>query len=105
MPVVSPPSTTSPCPSPTVSSSRCSGPPAAARPRCYGPSSRLPGGKDVTKLPPGKRDVAMVFQDYALFPHMDVTDNISYPLRIQKMAKAERREKAATTGAGLGLEK
>ena len=64
----------------------------------------LLGGKDVTKLPPGKRDVAMVFQDYALFPHMDVTDNISYPLRIQKMAKAERREKAATTGAGLGLE-
>ena len=52
----------------------------------------LLGGKDVTRLPPGKRDVAMVFQDYALFPHMDVTDNISYPLRIQKMAKAERRE-------------
>ncbi len=64
----------------------------------------LLGGKDVTRLPPGKRDVAMVFQDYALFPHMDVTDNISYPLRIQKMAKAERREKAATTGAGLGLD-
>ena len=65
----------------------------------------LLGGKDVTTLPPGKRDVAMVFQDYALFPHMDVTDNISYPLRIQKVGKAERREKAATTGAGLGLEK
>ncbi len=61
-------------------------------------------GKDVTKFSPGKRDVAMVFQDYALFPHMDVTDNISYPLRIQKMAKEERREKAASTGAGLGLE-
>jgi len=65
----------------------------------------LLGGKDVTTLPPGKRDVAMVFQDYALFPHMDVTDNISYPLRIQKVGKAERHEKAATTGAGLGLEK
>ena len=65
----------------------------------------LLGGKDVTKVPPGKRDVAMVFQDYALFPHMDVTDNISYPLRIQKVGKAERHEKAATTGAGLGLEK
>jgi multiple sugar transport system ATP-binding protein len=65
----------------------------------------LLGGKDVTTLPPGKRDVAMVFQDYALFPHMDVTDNISYPLRIQKMAKDERRAKAASTGAGLGLDK
>ena len=41
----------------------------------------------MTKLPPGKRDVAMVFQDYALFPHMDVTDNISYPLRIQKIGQ------------------
>ncbi len=62
-------------------------------------------GTDVTTMPPGKRDVAMVFQDYALFPHMDVTDNISYPLRIQKMAKPERRAKAESTGAGLGLEK
>ena len=65
----------------------------------------LLGGKDVTKLSPGKRDVAMVFQDYALFPHMDVTDNISYPLRIQKMPRQERRAKAASTGAGLGLSK
>src|SRR5436190_8438599 len=47
----------------------------------------LLGGKDVTRVPAGKRDVAMVFQDYALFPHMDVSDNISYPLRIQKVAK------------------
>ena len=60
-------------------------------------------GRDVTTLPPGKRDVAMVFQDYALFPHMDVTDNISYPLRIQKVPGEERRQKAARTGAGLGL--
>ncbi len=65
----------------------------------------LLGGKDVTREAPGKRDVAMVFQDYALFPHMDVTDNISYPLRIQKMPKPERRAKAESTGAGLGLEK
>ena len=65
----------------------------------------LLGGNDVTRLPPGKRDVAMVFQDYALFPHMDVTDNISYPLRIQKMGKTERHDKAVSTGAGLGLEK
>jgi multiple sugar transport system ATP-binding protein len=64
----------------------------------------LLGGKDVTREPPGKRDVAMVFQDYALFPHMDVTDNISYPLRIQKVAKPERRDRAVKTGGGLGLD-
>ena len=45
----------------------------------------------------------MVFQDYALFPHMDVTDNIAYPLRIQKVALAERRRKAHETAEGLGL--
>ncbi len=45
----------------------------------------------------------MVFQDYALFPHMDVMDNISYPLRIQKVPGEQRRQKAAQTGAGLGL--
>ncbi|RKN40112.1 ABC transporter ATP-binding protein [Streptomyces hoynatensis] len=61
------------------------------------------GGRDVTALPPGRRDVAMVFQDYALFPHMSVSDNIAYPLRIQKVPGATRREKAAQTAAELGL--
>ena len=60
-------------------------------------------GRDVTTAAPGKRDVAMVFQDYALFPHMSVTDNIAYPLRIQKVALAERRRKAHETAEGLGL--
>ena len=60
-------------------------------------------GVDVTTAAPGKRDVAMVFQDYALFPHMNVTDNIAYPLRIQKVALAERRRKAHETAEGLGL--
>ena len=63
----------------------------------------LLGGRDVTTAPPGKRDVAMVFQDYALFPHMNVTDNIAYPLRIQKVALGERRAKALETAEGLGL--
>jgi multiple sugar transport system ATP-binding protein len=45
----------------------------------------------------------MVFQDYALFPHMTVADNIAYPLRIKKVGRAERRAKAAETGAGLSL--
>ncbi|MFD0479570.1 ABC transporter ATP-binding protein [Nonomuraea thailandensis] len=62
------------------------------------------GGRDVTGVQPGGRDVAMVFQDYALFPHMDVTDNIAYPLRIKKVAKGARRDKAAEVGARLGLD-
>ncbi|MEV5749971.1 ABC transporter ATP-binding protein [Actinoallomurus sp. NPDC052308] len=61
------------------------------------------GERDVTRLPPGDRDVAMVFQDYALFPHMTVADNIAYPLRLKKVPRAERRAKAAGTAAGLSL--
>jgi multiple sugar transport system ATP-binding protein len=61
------------------------------------------GDRDVTKLPPGRRDVAMVFQDYALFPHMTVQDNIAYPLRIKKVNKASRQDKAAQTADELGL--
>lgn len=60
-------------------------------------------GKDVTRLPPGDRDVAMVFQDYAIFPHMDVTANIAYPLRIKKVPRAERAAKAAGVAARLSL--
>ncbi|GGO70538.1 ABC transporter ATP-binding protein [Nonomuraea cavernae] len=62
------------------------------------------GERDVTGIQPGARDVAMVFQDYALFPHMNVTDNIAYPLRIKKVGKAERQRKAAEVGARLGLD-
>jgi multiple sugar transport system ATP-binding protein len=62
------------------------------------------GERDVTGVQPGGRDVAMVFQDYALFPHMDVTDNIAYPLRIKKVAKAARRDKALEVAARLGLD-
>ncbi|HEY9523047.1 MAG TPA: ABC transporter ATP-binding protein, partial [Thermopolyspora sp.] len=57
------------------------------------------GGADVTGVPPGRRDVAMVFQDYALFPHMDVTANIAYPLRIKKVPRARREARAAETAA------
>ncbi|MBO3752320.1 ABC transporter ATP-binding protein [Streptosporangiaceae bacterium NEAU-GS5] len=59
------------------------------------------GDVDVTRLPPGKRDVAMVFQDYALFPHMDVTANIAYPLKIKKVPQREAR--AAEVAARLSL--
>ncbi|WP_049576884.1 ABC transporter ATP-binding protein, partial [Nonomuraea sp. SBT364] len=60
-------------------------------------------GTDVTRLPPGRRDVAMVFQDYAIFPHMDVTANIAYPLRVRKVPRAERQAKAAGVAATLSL--
>ena len=46
-------------------------------------------GKDVTKLGPEKRPSAMVFQNYALWPHMTVFKNVAYPLKIRKMGKAE----------------
>ena len=49
------------------------------------------GGKDVSQLPPYERDVNTVFQDYALFPHMDVLSNIEYGLRVQGIEKSERK--------------
>jgi multiple sugar transport system ATP-binding protein len=63
----------------------------------------LIGGRRVTHLSPGKRDVAMVFQDYALFPHMNVTDNIAYPLRIRGVTREERERHAGDVGGQLGL--
>lgn len=62
------------------------------------------GDRDVTDLEPGKRKIAMVFQDYALFPHMSVADNISYPLKIQKERKADRLAEAEKVGDGLSLQ-
>ncbi len=61
-------------------------------------------GRDVTDLPPGARDVAMVFQDYALYPHMRVLDNIAYPLKIRKVARSEREASAAQIASELQLE-
>jgi len=52
------------------------------------------GGEDVTHRPPYARDVNTVFQDYALFPHMSVQDNVEYGLRIRKVDKDERRRRA-----------
>lgn len=54
-------------------------------------------GKEVSNLPPYERDVNTVFQDYALFPHMSVADNIAYGLMIKKVEKAERMRRVSET--------
>jgi putative spermidine/putrescine transport system ATP-binding protein len=58
--------------------------------------SILLNGKDITNLPAYERDVNTVFQDYALFPHMDVISNIEYGLKVKGVEKGERRQKALT---------
>nr|WP_246514003.1 ABC transporter ATP-binding protein [Neoroseomonas soli] len=50
-------------------------------------------GRDITPLPPEKRDFGMVFQGYALFPHMTVAENVTFPLRVRGMSRAERDAK------------
>ena len=60
-------------------------------------------GVDITNLPPYERDINTVFQDYALFPHMDVITNIEYGLRVKKLPKDERRTKALTALAQVRL--
>jgi putative spermidine/putrescine transport system ATP-binding protein len=57
-------------------------------------------GRDVSRLPPYERDVNTVFQDYALFPHMTVAENVEYGLRVKGVAKAERR---ARVDEALGM--
>jgi iron(III) transport system ATP-binding protein len=64
----------------------------------------LIGGKDVTMLPPNERDVSMVFQSYALFPHMTVLENVSYGLADSGQPKAKKREKAREGLRLVGLE-
>src|SRR5688572_5524363 len=62
------------------------------------------GGKDVSQLPPYARDVNTVFQDYALFPHMTVQENVEYGLRVKKVARGERRRRAGEALALVQLE-
>jgi spermidine/putrescine ABC transporter ATP-binding subunit len=50
-------------------------------------------GRDVTFAAPAKRDIGMVFQNYALFPHMTIAENIAFPLQMRKLGKAEIRER------------
>ncbi len=60
-------------------------------------------GELMNNVPPRKRDVAMVFQSYALYPHMTVEENLTYSLRIRGVAKAEAKKAAADVAATTGL--
>ena len=64
----------------------------------------LLGDDDVTDLPPHRRDVNTVFQDYAIFPHMDVVTNVEYGLRVKKVDRKERRRRAEEALAAVRLE-
>jgi multiple sugar transport system ATP-binding protein len=61
------------------------------------------GDRVVNNLPPRDRDVAMVFQNYALYPHMTVAENIGFALRMRKVSKAEARPRIEETARILGL--
>jgi iron(III) transport system ATP-binding protein len=61
------------------------------------------GGRDVTLLGPAERNVSMVFQSYALFPHLDVLANVAYGLEVSGLAKREARERARAAMASAGL--
>src|SRR6201997_5269614 len=63
------------------------------------------GDRDVTDLPPRSRDVAMVFQSYALYPHMTVRENLGYGLKVRKTPKQEIRERVTRAAELLGLDK
>ncbi|AEW94835.1 MULTISPECIES: ABC transporter ATP-binding protein [Streptomycetaceae] len=61
------------------------------------------GDRDVTHLPPKDRDIAMVFQNYALYPHMTVADNMGFALKIAKVSKAEIRKRVEEAAKILDL--
>src|ERR1700722_9933712 len=63
----------------------------------------LLGGKDITRVEPRRRDVAMVFQGYALYPHMTIAQNIGFPLRIRRKPSAEISSEVVRVAARLGL--
>ncbi|MEQ9122420.1 MAG: ATP-binding cassette domain-containing protein, partial [Alphaproteobacteria bacterium] len=61
------------------------------------------GGHVVNDLEPKARDIAMVFQNYALYPHMTVFDNMAYALKLARKSKAEIRARVEATAKALGL--
>jgi len=62
------------------------------------------GDQVINHLDPGERDIAMVFQSYALYPHMSIYDNIAFPLKLAKVPKAERDEKVRRISRVVGLD-
>ena len=62
------------------------------------------GERNVTRLPPRARDVAMVFQSYALYPHLTVAENIAFPLRVRKVPTGEAARRVQEAATKLGLE-
>ena len=64
----------------------------------------LIGEREVTKLPPASRDLAMVFQNYALYPHMTVRQNLGYALRVRRTSKAEIKRRVEDVARMLGLD-
>jgi sn-glycerol 3-phosphate transport system ATP-binding protein len=65
--------------------------------------SILIDGRDVTRLAPDKRRVSMVFQSYALFPHLSVAENIVFGLKVRRMPAAQRSERLARVAEVVGL--
>ena len=61
------------------------------------------GGQNVTDVPTHKRNIGLVFQNFALFPHLSVLDNVAYPLRVRGVSRAERRRRALETVTMVGL--
>ncbi len=61
-------------------------------------------GRDVTRLDPAARDIAMVFQNYALYPHMSVFENMAYGLRIRRLGRADIRRRVDQAARMLGIE-
>jgi multiple sugar transport system ATP-binding protein len=61
------------------------------------------GGKDVSRAAPRARDIAMVFQDYALYPHMNVRDNLAFGLKLRRLPRAEIKGRVESVAATLGL--
>ena len=64
----------------------------------------LIGPRDVTSLRPRDRDIAMVFQDYALYPHMTILDNVGYPLKVRGVGKPEIRDRVGAVAGSLRLD-
>ncbi len=61
-------------------------------------------GREITRLDPAERNLAMVFQDYALYPHMTILENIAYPLKVRNIKPAERESRTRAVAKNLRIE-